>query len=723
MALYPNRRSGSCTTCKTQVPAQAGFINKNAAGRWDVFHNSDKCIPAALQASHTKSQRKELTADGELYFPYDVDALDLLRSFPPSRDRDKKTWDGEKKCRNVSIEPEDRARVLELCEKLGITVADELKEIPQDLAVDQAFLRCDSIPTLRSYQRVGVEFLARHRKAILADDMGLGKTLQALLALDSSMGMLVVCPQSVKGSWAAETRKWRPDLTPEIMEGRGSFRFPLPGEVVITNFEILPKWLMPVVLATTEDGREIKGANIPDLPSFRKSNPKNVVLVVDEAQRAKNYRTQLHKKIKELGRICGRAWQLSGTPIDNKPTDLWGVLQAAHLEREVFGGWKGFCRCFQASKGGYGGSYVWGSPLPEVPERLRRVMLRRLKENVLKELPPTIWKDVYVPVTGARFTTQLNKVYDRVQAILENGDLPSFEELSQVRARLAESRIPAMLDMVEDFEDADEPLVVFSAYKAPINELAKREGWAVITGDVPAARRQQIIEDFQAGKYKGIGLTIAAGGVGITLTHASNMLFVDLDWVPSKNAQAVDRIRRLGQSANSIQIIRMASDHPVDRRVQQILAQKMDLINRAIEGEIKYQRKEDTGIKTESQEDFDARMAVIKAAAQKVERQQAKDRFNKGLWLQGERAKAAKSPEISLTPKVAVTLRDALSFMLNNCDGAQARDNVGFNKPDAGRARILVTTGLTTDAELRTAERMLSRYRRQLAEKYPDLFA
>jgi hypothetical protein len=115
-------------------------------------------------------------------------------------------------------------------------------------------------------------------------------------------------------------------------------------------------------------------------------------------------------------------------------------------------------------------------------------------------------------------------------------------------------------------------------------------------------------------------------------------------------------------------------------------------------------------------------MARIAAAAQHAAQVHAKRRFLGGDWLYGERMKAQR-PEVPITSKVAVSLRDALKFMLNRCDGAQARDDVGFNKPDAGRARLLSETGLTTDDELRTAERLLSRYHRQLHEKYPNLFA
>ena len=731
MALYPNKRSGTCLTCKTEVAVRAGVISKNSAGGWDVYHSTDRCIPAALQTKHVEQSRKELTADGELYFPYDAAALPLLRAFPPTRDRSKETFDRVKKCRNVSLDAGDRMRVLELCEKLGVKVAEELKEVPKDESALEAIARATAIETLRDFQLPGVEFLAHRRRAILGDDMGLGKTFMALLAADPNMGLLVVCPSSLKYNWAEEVRKWRPDLTPEVMEGRGAFRFPKAGEVVITNFEILPKWMLPVPVAKDGKGKDILAAQVPALPSFRGMNPKNIILVVDECQRAKNAKSQVHKKIKELARICGRTWFLTGTPLMNRPTDLWNVLQAGHMARDVFGGWGdgtwGFTGCFQGRQvrvSRFQTVWEWGTPTAETPERMRRVMLRRLKDDVLKELPPTVWSEIVVDVTGVRFQRDLTKAYDRVESFLNEGRLPPFEELSAVRAKLAESRIPAMLDLVQDYEEAGKPLVVFSAYKGPINKLGERDGWAIITGDIPAAKRQEIVRDFQAGRLKGIGLTIGAGGVGITLTAAANVLFVDQDWVPANNAQAVDRIRRIGQIADSIQVMTMVSDHPVDRRVHQILAMKLRMIHKAIEAQVAYEAKNPAPAVTihhESQEDFDARMARIAAAAAQVARDEAKHRVQGNDWLTGERQKAQR-PEVDITPPVAVSLRDALTFMLNRCDGAQARDDAGFSKPDAGRARVLAETGLTSDEELRTAERLLSRYHRQLHTTYPDLF-
>jgi len=736
MSLFPNRYAGTCITCSTKVPAQEGFAFKQN-GRWVVSHNSDKCVPAAkvadVKAKNEDADRKELTVEGELYYPYNPEALPLLRSLPGGR------WNADKKCRTVSLDAQDRMRLLEICDKLSVTVPDSLREIPTDDALEAARERAlaarfvDKEGTehkLYPFQVTGVEFLAIRERAILGDDMGLGKTVMALLAIDSDFGTVVVCPSAVKLNWAAEIKRWRPDLTPVVCKGRkgkAAFRLPAAGEVVIVNYEILPTWLNPVEVGTTERGYKIMAA---DLTPEQREALMNTIVIEDEAHRGKNYRTALHKRVRELGRVAYKTWLLTATPLLSRPTDLYGVLQMGLMDREVFGGWKGFVRCFQGAKAGYGGSYIWGEPLPEVPERMRRVMLRRMKDDVLKDLPAKTY--TLATIEGdAKVRKMADDLWTEFGGMLEAGMLPPFEKISECRAKLSASRIPAMLSIVEDAEECGKPLVVFSAYKAPINALAEREGWRVITGDVSADERQEIVEEFQAGKLKGVGLTIAAGGVGLTLTHASNVLFVDLDWTPALNWQAEDRVRRIGQKAASIQIIRMVTDHPLDLRVHELLDQKIKLVQGAIENRVAAPQNvsgDKIEIKTETQESFDARTAAVREAAEAAERA-AQERVLEnirgrvsGEWLAGERGKA-KRKEVPLTADRVTMIHEALDYMLGLCDGAVVKDDAGFNKPDAGRARMLRLTGLDTEDAQRVAERMLSRYYRQLHERYPALFA
>jgi SNF2 family DNA or RNA helicase len=139
-----------------------------------------------------------------------------------------------------------------------------------------------------------------------------------------------------------------------------------------------------------------------------------------------------------------------------------------------------------------------------------------------------------------------------------------------------------MLQYVEEYESNAEPLIVFSAHRDPIDLFLDREGWAVITGDTPSKERTEIAEAFQQGKYRGLAGTIEAAGVAITLTYACHELFVDEEWTPGLNDQARRRVLRHGQK-RSVSIDILVANHPLDRRVAEILSGKRTLIGSTID--------------------------------------------------------------------------------------------------------------------------------------------
>jgi len=410
-----------------------------------------------------------------------------------------------------------------------------------------------------------------------------------------------------------------------------------------------------------------------------------------------------------------------------------------------FGGWDNFVRLFNGYKNGYGG-YEWGSPTPEVPEKLKRIMLRRLKSEVLSELPPKTYKKIELDISelGAMFTKKLNAfVVDsainagliekkdsslltaaKISELMEEMDLtslPSFSEFSKIRTLLAEARIPAMLEIVEEYEEAGTPLIVFSDHLSPINELAKRDGWKIITGDVGAETRRNIVHEFQEGKLKGLGITITSGGVGITLTRASNALFVDLNWTPSWNLQAEDRMVRIGQTSDNILIMRMSSNHPLDQHIQKLLEYKIDLAYKALDFKIKFKalpKQKTVELIEESDDELKAR---LDGADEEVNRMIFLGKLH-GIAGR-EAAKVNDVPEPTLTDRRKETLRDALDYMISVCDGAETRDGVGFSKPDAGIARwIGHALNGSDDVAYRVLERILVRYRRQLGNKFEEIW-
>lgn len=157
-----------------------------------------------------------------------------------------------------------------------------------------------------------------------------------------------------------------------------------------------------------------------------------------------------------------------------------------------------------------------------------------------------------------------------------------FEMLSAMRAALATAKIPACLELVEQYEEANEPVVVFSDHQAPIEALGARPGWAMLYGKTPMDQRQTIVDAFQAGKLKGVACSIKAAGVGITLTRADTIIFVDQSWVPALNEQAQDRICRIGQK-RGCNIITLAADHPLDKRIAELLSIKQAMVSATVE--------------------------------------------------------------------------------------------------------------------------------------------
>lgn len=419
------------------------------------------------------------------------------------------------------------------------------------------------------YQTKGINWLYARARALLADEMGLGKTIQVLRALPRNTPTLIVCPASLRLNWRDECLEWRPELHPIVCKP-GELVVPRANEVSIISYESLP-----------EPSPNARSWLVPD------QRLAQATLVVDEAQYCKNHRAQRTKKVRLLSLQCARAWPLTGTPMLGSPFDLWGVLSTFQLEKQVFGpgnAWNNFHRLYGSKRNRWGGTEFAEEPpgAEEIRKRLGRVALRRLKKDVLPDLPGKMYQDIAISVP-----LELQQELDEIDKQWENkNDLPSFEMLSTVRAKLARARIPDLIEQVERFESERIPLVVFSAHREPVEALGGRTGWGVITGESAHDHRRTVIDCFQTGLLSGIALTIQAGGLGITLTRASTVLFADLAYTPAENVQAEDRLVRIGQEARGVQIVRLVADHAVDRRVLEILTDKQKLIDATTGGKL-----------------------------------------------------------------------------------------------------------------------------------------
>lgn len=438
---------------------------------------------------------------------------------------------------------------------------------------------------LYPYQIGGVQWLAENDAALIGDDPGLGKTVQIIGALPEQAAVVIVCPAFLKLNWQIEFERWRPEIRPTVLKGRNSFRWPQPGEAVILNYEILPKLV--------KEGKK----QVFD-PAHGPA-PAGSILAVDECHAAKDPSRQRSKRLRHLAQMVrragGKTWGATGTPIKNYPADLWGVLYAFGLEMRAFNSYPEFLRLFAATEKHFGRrkTLEYGTPHPSVPDRLSRVMLRRIKADVLPELPPKTYQTLLVDEIDESTITLCDEALRLLQdagveltAATLSADLRTdariFSKLSAAMSALAAAKIPAAVQLAEQYEASEIPLVAFSQYRAPVEVLATRPGWDLVAGGVKATDKQAAVEQFQNGQLRGLALTIGAGGTGLTLTRASHLMRVSRAWTPSENQQCEDRIHRISQQATSVHIIDVVANHELDRKLTEALLFKQAIADASL---------------------------------------------------------------------------------------------------------------------------------------------
>ena len=447
---------------------------------------------------------------------------------------------------------------------------------------DAAFKKAVALADgLFPHQVEGVAFLLGRRRAILADDMGLGKTRQAIVSLQHlapNGPYLVVCPASVKRNWAREIEQVIPN--PSIVVIEGSAPVDLDATWVILNYDIL-------------------GRHRDALQQVAWT-----ALVFDEAHYLKNHTSARSKLARSLtDSAAAKAAQhlivqlLTGTPLTSRPRDLFVLLQlAGHpLGRSFLAFAKRYCA---AEKGEFGWKTGGASNIDELTVQLHGIMLRRSKDVVLA-LPPKIrtWLPVAVPATtGARaikkvlalLTGKTDESIGNVSKATDpqrRGRLLAF--LVEARQALAIAKTSATLDFVRGAIDQGEKVIVFSCFDDPIQKLARELGSAavVLTGKTPGTTRQTVVDLFQRDDDVRVLLAnIIAGGTGLNLTAATQVVFNDLDWVPTNHWQAEDRAYRIGQT-RTVNVTYFIAQGTIDDFVHAVLETKSALVGAIVEGE------------------------------------------------------------------------------------------------------------------------------------------
>jgi superfamily II DNA or RNA helicase len=438
---------------------------------------------------------------------------------------------------------------------------------------------------LYPYQVQGVAFLAARGRAILADDMGLGKTLQAIAAAawlmehDGLQRVLVVCPASLKGQWAREISRFtrHPAL---VVEGNTRARlaaYRRRAPFTIVNYEVVMRDLTAINAEFAAD-----------------------LVILDEAQRIKNWRTQTAARIKSL--MADRAFVLTGTPLENRLEDLYSLMQV--IDQRVLGPLWQFMLHFHVVD--ERGKVLGYRNLTELRQRLAPVMLRRDRRLVSDQLPERIEHRLDVPMTPKQQDMQDGALQtaSTYAQIMKRRPLTPVEEkrlLSALQtARMAcnaaglvdgETQGAPKLDelarLLEELcLDGGRKVVVFSQWTrmTEMAEAVARKlglGTARLHGGVPSPARGKLIERFQTDAGTQVFLSTDAGGVGLNLQCASALVNLDLPWNPAVLDQRLARIHRLGQR-EPVQLILLVSSPSYEERVGAIIGAKRHLFTHVV---------------------------------------------------------------------------------------------------------------------------------------------
>lgn len=443
---------------------------------------------------------------------------------------------------------------------------------------------------LYPYQLQGTAFLAANRRALLADDMGLGKTLQSIAACmwlrhaRNVRRTLVVCPASLKGQWARELRRFT-DLDDDqirIVEGTPAARRAIYREgapFAIVNYEL--------VLRDAQEINELYAAD---------------VLVLDEAQRIKNWRTRTAAAIKGLH--TEYAFVLSGTPLENRLEELYSVMQV--VDDHILGPLWRFMLDYHVRDDR--DRIIGYRNLTELRRRLAPVMLRRDRRIVRDQLPDRIEQRRDVPMTAAQ-----REAHDAAQraaaaVLAERGKRPLDGADSQrlmaalQRARMAcnalalvdpdapdetPPKLEELADLLEELcLDANRKVVVFSEWER-MGQLAEALcdklgiGAVRLHGGVPTDKRGALLERFATDPAAQVFISTDAGGVGLNLQSASVLINLDVPWNPARLAQRIARVHRLGQR-ESVLVVMLVAEDSYESHVLELLAAKQELFDEVL---------------------------------------------------------------------------------------------------------------------------------------------
>lgn len=445
--------------------------------------------------------------------------------------------------------------------------------------------------TLRKYQKEGVHwmhFLRKYRFAgILADDMGLGKTLQTLTLLDmhkaNAKPSIVICPKTLVFNWEQETQKFFPHIKTLIIDGTPKERAAKIEHIkdydfIITSYPSIKK----------------------DFPIYEKLGIKFHYCFIDEAQFMKNHKTQNAQIVKKIPADYRLA--LTGTPLENNVSEIWSIFD--FLMPGFLGNYATFVKKFQTP--------IMKNNDPRALEELRKkvacFMLRRTKEKVLKELPPKVEQVFECELEEAQ-----NVLYQEILANVKSNIFQTVEEkgfakahihilagLTKLRqvcnhpalllkdpdfAKYESAKLKIFEELIDEIVASDRKVLVFSQFTQMLDILKavlERKNIKHLYLSGKTKNRKELVTEFNENPEQKVFLiSLKAGGTGLNLTAADNVIIFDPWWNTSVENQAIDRAHRMGQT-KSVNVYRIVTRGTIEDKMLKLQEKKQFLFDNLV---------------------------------------------------------------------------------------------------------------------------------------------
>jgi len=563
------------------------------------------------------------------------------------------------------------------------------------------------------FQRAAIAYAQPRKRVLFGHEMGLGKSIMAALWINlfpEVERVLVVCPASLKRNWMRELERWlvRPTMI-GIADSKYSQVIPR-SPIVIINYELLSRKI-DTGQTILKDGKIKKVYDHVLRESLR---GKWDMLIVDEAHRAKgDVKTTIRSRM-VFSLEAERAAFLSGTPIVNRPKELWNI--AHYCAPKAFPSQREYHHLY--CSGGNGRDPNSGaSNLEALNEKIRLwFMVRCLKKDVLKDLPPKMRQVIELPADGCeklvkgemlafnrkedllstmRLRVELSKAsehvedYKRAVADLTEGIRANFQDISRIRHETGLAKVDVVIEHVSSILSEGHKVIIFAHHQDVVEKIhaAFANEMVFMHGGIKVSDRQALVDRFQTDEnIRGIVGNYGTMGEGYTLTASSYLVTAEQSYVPKDITQAEDRAHRIGQT-ESLLIQHLVLEGSLDKRMMDVLVEKQDIADRALDRESADQMLADPV--TPDRE----KMATQGVSANDI-------------------AKAAEN--MSQDDIAAVQLGVRLLAGVHR-DSKALLDGETFRAVDAPLGKILADTKKMTPRMAALGKRLISRYKHQLA--------